>query len=86
MPKNVQIPISLFDDLVALMQCLDEGGDLEQPLVKSLIERISSGVRDKRKSAALRNLYKEVIHSKRNNLGDDALINYRNTKALYSKF
>ena len=63
MPKNVQIPISLFDDLVALMQCLDEGGDLEQPLAKSLIKRISSGVRDKRKSPALRNLYSNsTIH------------------------
>ena len=86
MQKNVQIPISLFDDLVVLMQCIDEGDDLNQPLAKSLVERISSGIREKRKSAFLRNLYKEVIHSKRHNLGDEALINYRNTKTLYSKF
>ena len=85
MQKNVQIPISLFDDLVALLQFIDEGGDLNQPLAKSLVERISSGIREKRKSALLRNLYKDVIHSQRHNLGDEALINYRNTKTLYSK-
>ena len=67
------------------MQCIDEGDELNGPLAKSLVERISSGIREKRKSAFLRNLYKEAIHSKRHNLGDEALINYRNTKTLYSK-
>ena len=86
MPKNIQIPIELFDDLVILLQGINQNCDMDSPLFKQLLERITAGVREKRKSIALRKLYKEAIAEGKNHSDGDAYKNYRNTKYLWKHF
>ena len=86
MQKNIQIPLELFDDLVILLQGLNDGCDMDEPLFEQLLGRISAGVREKRKSVALRKLYKEAIADSKTSPDGDAFQNYRNTKQLWKLY
>jgi len=86
MQKNIQIPLELFDDLVILIQGLNDGCDINSPLFTQLIDRISAGICEKRKSIGLRKLYQESLANNRANPGCDTFQNYRDTKRLWKLF
>lgn len=79
-PKNVQIPLTIFKDIIAFMECCDTSGcELE---FQQLYRRIFSALISKQESLELRDAYAKVVFAGDENQKKAALKEYLEQKAL----
>lgn len=79
--KNIQIPFSLFNDIVEFMEYLDVSNwdILFQDMHFSIMERI----RSKQDSMALRENYSAIVFAKDEDSQHDARMHYLQMKRIY---
>jgi hypothetical protein len=79
--KNIQIPLSLFNRIVELMESLDISEF--DPILMVMYNAVQHGLRTKRISMMHRETFAAVICAEDDNKKHIALENYVNTKRLY---
>ena len=79
-PKNVQIPLTIFKDIIAFMECCDIT-DCE-PEFQQLYRRIFSTLIDKQTSIDLRDAYSKVVFAGDEKQKSEALKTYLEKKEL----
>ena len=79
--KNIQIPLSLFNRIVELMDSLTPPDD--DPVILFLFNTVLQGLRSKRISMLHRSTYAAVVCAKDDTKRKDALNNYVQTKHYY---
>jgi hypothetical protein len=79
-PKNVQIPLTIFKDIIAFMECCDISGC--EPAFQQLYRRIFSALIAKQDSLELRDAYAKVVFASDEKQKKEALKEYLEQKAL----
>jgi hypothetical protein len=80
--KNIQIPLSLFNRIVELMESLDISEF--DPILMVMYNAVQHGLRTKRISMIHRETFAAVVCADDDNKRRTALDNYVNTKRLYN--
>lgn len=79
-PKNVQIPLTIFKDIIAFMECCDITGC--EPEFQQLYRRIFSTLLAKQESLELRDAYAKVVFAGDEKQKKEALKAYLEQKEL----
>ena len=83
--KNIQIPLSLFNRIVELMDSLTPPDPDDDPILLIMFNAVMHGLRAKRISMLHRNTYSAVVCAEDDIQRKDALNNYIQTKLYYKK-
>jgi len=73
-PKNVQIPLELFKNIIEFVDCCDTAGC--DPELQKLYNDVISGLTAKQKSIELRDAYAKVVFADGDNQREQAKIAY----------
>ena len=84
-PKNVQIPLVVFNDIVDLLHHLGDYPQLQHDIkLCELYHKLDAAIRQKRKTMLFRETYSEIIQATDDSSKDAARKNYVATRKIYN--